>query len=315
MQASTSRILTTHVGSLPRPQEVADLLFAQDAAKPYDRRTFDEVDRRGRRRRRCEAGRDRHRHRQRRRDEQDRLRDLHRAIGSRVRIGDTPRATPAGPRRRSRVHGKARRARRDAKYHRADLHAARSGQGSAASLETDIANLEPRVRRAAAPQAFMNAASPGVIAVFQPNELLSRPRRPISRRSPRRCGDEYEAIVAAGFVLQIDAPDLAMGRHIALPGPSTTRRVPAHRRAARRGAQPRAARTSRPSACGMHVCWGNYEGPHHHDIPLEQIARPSSSRRSRRRSCSRRPTRATRTSGACWREAAASRTTRSWCPA
>ena len=88
--------------------------------------------------------------------------------------------------------------------------------------------------------------------------------------SPRPCAHEYETVAKAGIVLQIDCPDLGMGRHIQYAD-LEPRRVP----------QARAACTSRrsttrvanipPEQLRMHLCWGNYEGPHHCDVPLADI--------------------------------------------
>ena len=77
--------------------------------------------------------------------------------------------------------------------------------------------------------------------------------------------------------------------------PSTSARA----ERARRGAQPRAAQRAAPTACACTCCWGNYEGPHHHDVPMERPAAGAAQGQAAGRCCSRRPTRATRTSGRC----------------
>jgi 5-methyltetrahydropteroyltriglutamate--homocysteine methyltransferase len=120
----------------------------------------------------------------------------------------------------------------------------------------------------ASAEAFMNAASPGVIALFQPNdyypshsaylEALGEAMRP-----------EYEAIVAAGFVLQIDSPDLGLGGHTLFKG------RPVHEYVQRASLHVEvlnhALRNCAADRLRMHVCWGNYEGPHHHDVPMEVV--------------------------------------------
>jgi len=80
---------------------------------------------------------------------------------------------------------------------------------------------------------------------------------------------EYEAIVGAGFLLQIDAPDFGMGRHTMYRSASDADYL----KAAARHVEVlnHALRNLPADRMRMHICWGNYEGPHHHDIPLEQL--------------------------------------------
>jgi 5-methyltetrahydropteroyltriglutamate--homocysteine methyltransferase len=123
---------------------------------------------------------------------------------------------------------------------------------------------------AAAPTAaaFMNAASPGVIALFQPNDYY-RTQDDYLEALAAALQTEYEAIVEAGIVLQIDAPDLAMGRHTMYRDRSleefdvlAARHIEVLNHALRNVPAERVR---------MHVCWGNYEGPHHHDVPMERL--------------------------------------------
>ncbi len=81
--------------------------------------------------------------------------------------------------------------------------------------------------------------------------------------------EEYDAIAQAGFVLQIDCPDLAMGRHLAFPDLSTSEFL----RIAEANVEAlnHALRDIPPDRLRLHLCWGNYEGPHHRDIPLKDI--------------------------------------------
>ena len=114
----------------------------------------------------------------------------------------------------------------------------------------------------------MNAASPGVIALFQPNryypshatylEALAEAMRP-----------EYERIVASGFLLQLDSPDLGLGRHMMFKDKSDAE----YERLATLHVEVlnHALRNIPPDRVRMHLCWGNYEGPHHRDIPLAAI--------------------------------------------
>ena len=114
----------------------------------------------------------------------------------------------------------------------------------------------------------MNAASPGVVAAFQPNNYYPSHERYMEAIAAAM-REEYEAIVAAGFVLQIDCPDLAMARHTGYQNLSEAEFV---RRAAYHVEALNEALLNVPAeSVRMHVCWGNYEGPHDHDIALEKI--------------------------------------------
>jgi len=135
-------------------------------------------------------------------------------------------------------------------------------------LESDIANLNAAVAAARPYGAFMNAASPGVIALFQPNDFYATQDAYLEALADA-LAVEYEAIVRAGIILQIDAPDLAMGRHTMY----RDRSLEEFERLAARHIEVlnHALRNVPADRVRMHVCWGNYEGPHHHDIPLERL--------------------------------------------
>ncbi len=135
-------------------------------------------------------------------------------------------------------------------------------------LESDIANLNAAVASARPHGAFMNAASPGVIALFQPNDFYPTQDAYLEALA-NALAVEYEAIVKAGIILQIDAPDLAMGRHTMY----RDRTVEEFEVLAARHIEVlnHALRNVPAERVRMHVCWGNYEGPHHHDIPLERL--------------------------------------------
>ncbi|MEJ0005258.1 MAG: hypothetical protein WDM77_02420 [Steroidobacteraceae bacterium] len=124
-------------------------------------------------------------------------------------------------------------------------------------LETDIRNLNAASAAASPTAAFMNAASPGVIAFFQPNDYY-RTQDEYLEAVAAAMQTEYEAIVNAGFILQIDAPDLAMGRHtmyrdrtLAEFDSLAARHIEILNHALRHVPADRVR---------MHVCWGNYEG-------------------------------------------------------
>src|SRR5690606_34701388 len=113
-----------------------------------------------------------------------------------------------------------------------------------------------------------NAASPGVVSAFQPNEYYPTHAAYLEAISTAMQG-EYEAIVNAGFVLQVDCPDLAMARHTGFQDLSEADFL---RQAEQQVEALNAALVNIPAErLRMHVCWGNYEGPHTHDIDLVKI--------------------------------------------
>ena len=136
------------------------------------------------------------------------------------------------------------------------------------SLDTDLANLRTAAEAARPIGTFMNAASPGVVAVFQKNEHYPSEEAYIEAVA-EALRPEYEAIVAAGFLLQIDSPDLAMGRHLAFAELDDDAFITIARRNIT--ALNEALRNIPADRVRMHLCWGNYPGPHHRDIPLEKI--------------------------------------------
>jgi 5-methyltetrahydropteroyltriglutamate--homocysteine methyltransferase len=137
------------------------------------------------------------------------------------------------------------------------------------ALETDLKNMRAAVDAARPVGAFLNAASPGVVAIFQQNEYYPNDEAYIEAVA-EAMRVEYEAIVNAGFLLQIDSPDLAMGRHFAFAGQPDE----VFLRVVDRNVEAlnHALRNIPAEKTRMHLCWGNYEGPHNHDIPLETIA-------------------------------------------
>lgn len=134
-------------------------------------------------------------------------------------------------------------------------------------LHADIAALQAACDATSA-QGFMNAASPGLVTAFQPNEYYDAHEDYVWAVA-EAMQIEYESIVAAGFRVQLDAPDLAMARHTGFQTLTTDEfltRARLHVEALNH-----ATRNIDPSKLRMHLCWGNYEGPHDHDIPLEAV--------------------------------------------
>jgi 5-methyltetrahydropteroyltriglutamate--homocysteine methyltransferase len=132
----------------------------------------------------------------------------------------------------------------------------------------DLDNMRVAGAVSAPNEAFVNAASPGVIASFLPNQYYPNHEAYIEAVADAM-REEYQAIVGAGFLLQIDCPDLAMSRHTAFQNLSETGFL---KRAAFHVDVLNGALAGIPSdRVRIHVCWGNYEGPHTHDIDLSKI--------------------------------------------
>jgi 5-methyltetrahydropteroyltriglutamate--homocysteine methyltransferase len=136
------------------------------------------------------------------------------------------------------------------------------------AVQKDLAGLRAAVDAARPTEAFMTAASPGVIAHFLPNGYYPS-REAYLARLVDVMKEEYDLIHRAGFVLQVDCPDLAMGRHLAFPDLSNAEFVKIAE--ANVEALNHALRNIPPDRMRLHLCWGNYEGPHHRDIPLREI--------------------------------------------
>ncbi len=135
-------------------------------------------------------------------------------------------------------------------------------------LDKDLANLTRVTQQARPVQAFMNAASPGVIALFQPNRYYPDHRSYLEALA-EAMQHEYEAIVNAGFLLQLDSPDLGLGRHMMFKDKSDQ----AYSDLANLHVDMlnHAVRNIPAEKMRLHVCWGNYEGPHHCDVPMATV--------------------------------------------
>jgi 5-methyltetrahydropteroyltriglutamate--homocysteine methyltransferase len=262
----SARILTTHVGSLPRSGAVTDLVFAVERGEAVDAVTFDRVignavdDAVARQ---VAAGIDL--------VSDGEMSKISYATYIKDRItgfdGDSPRTAPADLEDFPSFLERQAKGGGTPTYRRPKC-VGPVAMKTLAPLGGDLKNLAAALAAHPAMGGFMNAASPGVIALFQPNEhyktqddyleALAEAMRP-----------EYEAIVAAGLILQLDSPDLGLGRHMMYKDRSDAdyltligghvdvlnhalRNVPADR-------------------VRMHVCWGNYEGPHTHDVEMGVI--------------------------------------------
>jgi len=261
-----SRIQTTHVGSLPRSAPVTEILFHREQGQPYSQAAFNVV----------------------------MAQAVDEAVGRQVRAGidlvsdgetskigyatyikdrltgfdgDNPRQVALDlrdyPQFRERMAifaGKQ-------SFKRCSCVGPVSFVGSE-DLAADIDNLRKAVASHRPTGAFMNAASPGVVAAFQPNRYYPSVELYLEAVA-EAMRSEYEAIVAAGFVLQVDCPDLAMARHTGFQDLTEAEFLAqAHLQVE---ALNHALRNIPPTAARIHLCWGNYEGPHDHDIDLEKV--------------------------------------------
>ncbi|MEZ5909646.1 MAG: cobalamin-independent methionine synthase II family protein [Hyphomicrobiaceae bacterium] len=266
MKRSTDRILVTHVGSLPRPDDLLAFLVARDRKQPYDRAAFQAC-----------------------------LKDAVAAVVAKqvahgvdiVNDGELGKIG-YGAYAKERLTGFDG---EDApKLHAADLDEfpifyrrlygpegfdkmirpqctgpiSYVGQEE---LATDIANLKAALAGSGATEGFLNATSPGAAALWLGNAYY-KTHEEFVWAIAEAMQAEYEAITAAGFVLQIDSPDLGMGRHMQfqhLDVPAFRKQVELHLAALNH-----ATRNIAPERMRMHLCWGNYDGPHHHDIELKE---------------------------------------------
>ncbi len=135
-------------------------------------------------------------------------------------------------------------------------------------VQDDLANLQSAMRNHKPVGAFMNAASPGVIALFQPNEHYSSHEAYLQALASAM-SHEYRAITDAGIVLQLDSPDLGLGRHMLFKDKSDEEYQALA--ALHVEALNQALEGIPKDMVRLHVCWGNYEGPHHHDAPMEMV--------------------------------------------
>ena len=134
-------------------------------------------------------------------------------------------------------------------------------------LQDDLDNFAAALSGAKVEDGFMNAASPGVIALFQPNNHYKTQEEYLYALADAMA-PEYEAIVAAGYILQLDSPDLGLGKHMMFKDePENYEKLAS----AHVEALNHALRNVDGSKVRMHICWGNYEGPHHYDASMSEV--------------------------------------------
>jgi 5-methyltetrahydropteroyltriglutamate--homocysteine methyltransferase len=266
MSGSVDRILTTHVGSLPRPQEVADLLFAQDRGDAYDAEVFEAAMARGvddAVHHQAQVGIDI--------VSDGEMSKISYATYIRHRLtgfeGDSPRPTPQDideiPEYRDKLVAEG----ASAKYRRPIC----KGPIAIKDLEPlrhDIARMKAAMAKVKVTDGFLNAVSPGTIAVFQPNEYYPTFEAYLAALA-EAMHVEYAEIVKSGLILSIDCPDLAMGRHTRFR--SMTDEEFVRSTEIQVDALNHALKGIPADRVRLHVCWGNYEGPHICDMPLTRL--------------------------------------------
>jgi 5-methyltetrahydropteroyltriglutamate--homocysteine methyltransferase len=266
MQRSTERFLTTHTGSLPRPDDLIRMMYAKEEGVPVEhsalaaqvRAAVAEVVNK-----QADAGVDLVNDGEMSKPSyatyvKDRLTGFGGSGNTFVYqdLVDFPNLA-------KRVFGDPGRSRRKTPACNGPISVADKG-----AVAADIDNLKAALASTKFAGAFMSAASPGVVSLFFRNDHYASADTYLAAIADAM-RYEYEAIAKAGFVVQIDCPDLAMGRHIQyanLDLPAFRKRAEAHVEALNRAVANIPAEQLR-----MHLCWGNYEGPHHCDVPLADI--------------------------------------------
>jgi 5-methyltetrahydropteroyltriglutamate--homocysteine methyltransferase len=276
MKRSTDRILTTHVGSLPRPGELLDMLEAKEVDGNIDDSMLGEhitaaiLDVVSRQR---ECGVDIGN------DGENSKTSYTLYVQDRLKgVGPVP---PARERPKTAQHADlmehpdllemmAKRAVGLSWFDRAQPPACVGpvSYGDTAPLQRDLANLAAACEARGVDEAFMNSASPGVLTKFVPDMHYGDEDAYVEALS-EALRVEYEAIVEAGFILQIDAPDLGSARHNQYQDLDDAGFLKIAERNVK--AVNHATRNIDPQRMRMHVCWGNYEGPHTHDVPLATL--------------------------------------------
>ncbi len=261
-----NRILTSHVGSLPRSQEVVDFIFARENNEIYDENSFDE----------CMQNNVLSTVEKQKKAGIDIVSDgetskISYATYVKDRYtgfsGDSPRNAPEdlklfpGFLQRLADEGGT------PQYARpmCTSEVKSKGQGE---LQKDIVNLKKAMTANGIERGFMNAASPGVISLFLQNDFYAT-RDTYLAALADAMRDEYETIVASGLDLQLDCPDLALSRHMLFSDLSDSEFIKiaeSHMEALNHALKNVPAEKVR-----IHICWGNYEGPHCCDIDMNKV--------------------------------------------
>ncbi len=276
MKRSTDRFLTTHTGSLPRPEDLIRVMYAKEEGVPVDaaalaRRVGSAVAEVVRKQ--ADAGVDIVNDGEMSKPSyatyiKDRL-DGFGGSGNTFVYQDLV----GFPNLAKRVFGDPGRSRRKTPVCNAPI-----GVRDPQAAQADVDHLKAALAGVAVEDAFLTAASPGVVSLFFRNEHYPTEEAYLFAIADAM-RQEYETIAKAGLVLQIDCPDLGMGRHIQhadLSLPEWRKKAQMHVEAL-----DHATANIPPGQLRMHLCWGNYEGPHHCDVALSDVidivlrARPS----------------------------------------
>ena len=266
MKTSQNRILTTHVGSLPRSKAVTDVVFALENNQPVEKEEAKKIIRRAVRQvvmRQSDAGIDI--------ASDGEMSKISYATYIKDRItgfeGDSPRQPPQDledfPGFMQRLADSGGTPTYNKPCCVGDIRVK-----DMEPVTQDINNFKQAMELTPVAEGFMNAASPGVIALFQPNQHYPDHESYLEALA-NAMQAEYEAITEAGLILQLDSPDLGLGRHMMFKD-KTDKEYQAlaslHVEMLNY-----ATRNIAPENMRLHVCWGNYEGPHHCDAPMSMV--------------------------------------------
>jgi len=259
-------IKTTHVGSLPRTQEVVDYIFARENKASFSQEEFDKT------------------------MTQAVLETVKKQVNAGINIvsdgetskisyatyvkdrytgfdGDGPRNAPADLQQFPSFLKRLANDGGTPQYSRPMCVAEVKSKGQG-ELEKDIANLKSAVSASGAERGFMNAASPGVISLFLQNDYYSSREKYLEALADAM-KTEYETIVGSGLDLQLDCPDLALSRHMLFNDLSDDEFVKVA--GSHVEALNHALSDVPKEKVRVHICWGNYEGPHVCDIPMSKM--------------------------------------------
>lgn len=261
-----TKILTSHVGSLPRTQDVVDFIFARENGESYDQVAFDNCMSSACNetvRRQVEAGVDI--------VSDGETSKISYATYVKDRYtgfsGDSPRNAPADLKQFPSFLERLANSGGTPQYARPMCTGEVTSKGHG-ELQADIDNLKAGMAAHGATRGFMNAASPGVISLFLQNQHYAT-REAYLAALADAMKEEYETIVGAGLDLQLDCPDLALSRHMLFADLSDDEFVKIA--AMHVEALNHALRDIDPARVRVHICWGNYEGPHVCDIDMDKV--------------------------------------------
>lgn len=266
MLTSTDSILTTHVGSLPRPADVTDLVFAREREEDVDQAHFEQV-----------IG-----------SAVDTITQKQKEAGISIPSDGEMSKISYSTYIKDRLTGFAgdspRRAPADLKLFPSFLERLAQSGGTPTyrrpvcvgpievktlePLHTDIKKQKAALEANGYTEGFMNSATPGVISLFQPSEYHDTHEAYLEDVA-EAMRHEYEAIVESGLILQLDSPDIGLGRHALFPDLTDAefvKKAELHVEVLNH-----ALRNIPGDRVRLHICWGNYEGPHICDIPLEKV--------------------------------------------